>query len=157
LAWKIVQRLLFVWNQSDCEYQQIPVEEQGESKKDFVYKKSLAKVFHRFPLWNKHHTLILDDSPNKFDVDCSANALHPPAINGLERTDPSVPSDDELNQQKQIQFFELLAKQCRVPEENVLSRELSATPFELRTFLATHATEHMGWTDEKKDNKKASS
>lgn len=95
----IANRLLFLWTQQQCE-------SKVADGNEHVFEKNLQKVWTQYPLWNAHNTLLVDDSPEKCAV-WNDNALHPPSLHGLER---SQNYSDEENTQQQRRFFEGLVE-----------------------------------------------
>ncbi len=116
---------------------------------DVTAIKSLSKVWATFPLWDATNTILLDDSPEKCPSQFRANALHPPPIKGTvsprfgigvcsDEDFHSVLDDDEINQRRQRDFFQLLAKHWEHPAKT-----------DLTEFLEHHAYDHvMRWKTE---------
>lgn len=139
---EVAKRLLFVWSQSQCDKQRTNRQHQNKSKttgesidefeKQFVFCKHLNKVFAQFQLWNEENTLMLDDSPNKFNLRSSPNVVHPPPLNGLKSTNSQSLSDDEINEKRQRIFFEQLVRAWSQPH---------AESFSLQKFLKAHAAD----------------
>ena len=117
---------------------------------DITAVKSLSKVWAAFPLWDATNTILLDDSPEKCPRQFRANALHPPPIRGTvsaridtsacseDKDSRSIFDDDEINQRRQRDFFQILAKHWEQPAKTNLTE-----------FLEQHAYDHvMRWKTE---------
>mmetsp|Transcript_45404 Transcript_45404/g.95294 ORF Transcript_45404/g.95294 Transcript_45404/m.95294 type:complete len:365 (+) Transcript_45404:3-1097(+) len=131
------------------------------SHEDIIAIKRLSKVWASFPRWNATNTILLDDSPEKCPSQFQGNALHPTPICGTVTfiqedvneidiesddasskenisTEGSIVDDDEFNQRKQRDFFQLLA--------NHWAESTSSSTMNMVAFLESHANVHnMGW------------
>lgn len=113
-----------------------PSPNQSSFEDDVTAVKSLSKVWAAFPLWDATNTILLDDSPEKCPNKYRSNSLHPPPIRGTATARPeqesyTIVDDDEVNQRRQRDFFQLLAKYWEQPTENNLTE-----------FLEQHANDH---------------
>jgi hypothetical protein len=151
----IAERLLFLWDQSDC----IPLAAATTDQWNVpTFVKDLSKVWKRYPLWNTSNTLLIDDSPEKC-LYWRENAVHPPAINGLrsmddvdmDNVDHSLLLSDESNQQMQLHFFQRLAQHWQENpivhtwEEEGEDVIIDSNSMAQMNFLQQHAVGHMGW------------
>jgi len=119
-----------------------PSPNQSSFVDDVTAVKSLSKVWAAFPLWDDTNTILLDDSPEKCPNKYRSNSLHPPPIRGTftarlvegectEQDSYTVVDDDEVNQRRQRDFFQLLAEYWEQPTENNLTE-----------FMEQHANDH---------------
>ena len=135
-----------------CVKQKASANNAATCHKDVTAIKSLSKVWSAYPLWDETNTILLDDTREKCPTQHSANALHPLSIRGTitacnnedsaieidakGKDSYSIIDDDEINQNSQFAFFELLAKHWSQPP----------SPDSLVCFLKEHANNHnMGW------------
>jgi len=161
---EISQRLLFAWGQDKCE---MKIREEATTNAtirtavqrknaenpacNIIFVKSLAKVFRCFPSWDESNTILMDDSPDKCPDIFRKNALHPPSISGLAITACTCcEGNDEINEQKQIMFFQKLISYYRGQERGksteTKSKEDCAPDINnLHQFLYENAQGHMGW------------
>jgi hypothetical protein len=141
----IHDKLLFVWSQNHCQ-----VIHSSEDDGEPIFVKSLAKVWHQYPLWNASNTLLVDDSPEKCPEE--NNTLHPPPLHGKVTDASEIALSDAENGKIQREFFSLVAQQhfCqpRVSWPESDDRDV------LLVFLQSHAVNHMGWRGSLHNNSK---
>ena len=172
----IANRFLFVWAQHHCDTIIVPPARDANDDKnttDPIYEKNLTKVWNEYPVWNAHTTILMDDSPDKCQK-WHANAVHPPALHGIQASHVTSKLDgmlsDEENARLQRAFFQGLVQRfqdCSVVTEWSVTETASAAagdttatldagadkaPFRVSSppILLDHLREtavgHMGWT-----------
>lgn len=117
---------------------------------NIIFIKSLAKVFRRFPSWDESNTILMDDSPDKCPDIYRKNAIHPPSISGRAITSCTCceEGNDEMNEEKQILFFQKLTLYYRGQEHDKSTQPKNkeeSAPNKLHQFLYENARGHMGW------------
>jgi NLI interacting factor-like phosphatase len=154
------ERLLFVWSQSHCCCEATsPQTLESSTPSETVYYKKLSVVWQKYPMWNTLNTLLIDDSPEKC-IYCKENALHPPPMHGRqtqhqsEGFDPGIQMSDEENVSKQLDFMQKLvqywaATNVRQTWDSGMEDDIPVTVHDdtkdIKSFLAQHATAHMGY------------
>ena len=99
---KLRNKLLFVWSQEECDTVDLDVDDHDvydntdnnnhrQHPSEQLYIKNLSKIWKFFPIWGKHNTLLIDDTPDK-SCPYPHNAIHPPSLNGkvVKRSPPAT-------------------------------------------------------------------
>jgi NLI interacting factor-like phosphatase len=151
-------RLLFIWSQAQCEASaQLP--ESTIPSNTVVYRKNLASVWQKYPLWSTCNTLLIDDSPDKCTC-YKENSIHPPSINGRHVpptrsfVHPMVQMSDDENVAKQLAFMQKLVHHWNTfsvvqtwdsRNSDYQFQVLTGAQHDMKSFLVQHATGHMGY------------
>jgi hypothetical protein len=77
-----VSTFLFVWGQDQCLATHDDLSMNNNASP--LFQKDLQKVWIQYPLWNRHNTLLMDDSMEKIIPSQEEMAVHPIPLNGRQ-------------------------------------------------------------------------